>query len=64
MKKIFSVPDMSCKHCVGRIEKALEKASVSSYEILLENKEVCVDEAEADKLVAALSSAGYPPVAK
>ena len=52
---------MACQHCVGRIEKALDAAGVTGYEVVLEGKEVRVEESQA---AAALSDAGYPAVPK
>ena len=59
MKKIFSVPDMSCEHCVGAISKALEAAGFSGYEVLLDSKEVKVETDSPDKVTALLDDAGY-----
>ena len=59
MKKVFSVPDMSCQHCVGAISKALSTAGFSGYEVLLDFKEVKVETDEPDKVVALLDDVGY-----
>lgn len=41
--KIYKVPDMTCKHCVGLIEKALNDISgIEEYEVSLEGKFVRV----------------------
>lgn len=55
---------MACQHCVGRIEKALDAAGVTGYEVVLEGKEVRVEESQAAAAAAALSDAGYPAVPK
>ena len=60
MKKVFSVPDMSCQHCVGAISKALSDAGFSGYEVLLDSKEVKVDTDAPEKVPAILDDAGYP----
>ena len=64
MKKVFSVPDMSCGHCVGRIKKALDAAGISGYEIDLDSKEVRVDTDAPEKITAVLDDAGYPATVK
>ena len=64
MKKTFTVADMACQHCVGRIEKALDVAGVTGYEVVLESREVRVEESQAATAAAALSDAGYPAVPK
>ncbi len=60
MKKAFEVADMACQHCVGRIKKALDAAGVTDYEVVLETREVRVEESQAAAAVSALSDAGYP----
>ena len=62
MKKVFSVPDMSCMHCVGAISKALSAAGFSDCEVLLDSKEVKVETDAPDKVVAVLDDAGYEAV--
>nr|WP_315101241.1 heavy metal-associated domain-containing protein [uncultured Fretibacterium sp.] len=64
MKKTFMVADMACQHCVGRIKKALDAAGVTGYEVVLESKEVRVEESQAAAATVALSDAGYPAVPK
>ena len=59
MKKTFSVPDMSCQHCVGAISKALDGAGFSGYEVLLDSKEVMVETDAPDKVIALLDDAGF-----
>lgn len=55
---------MACQHCVGRIKKALDAAGVTGYEVVLESKEVRVEESQAAAAAVALSEAGYPAVPK
>ena len=64
MKKVLSVSDMSCKHCVKRVEDALKAVDgVSDVQVSLDNAEAVV-EVSADvsdtALVAAVTEAGYP----
>ena len=58
----LTVEDMTCKHCVGRVTKAVqgidEAAKVS---IDLPSKRVSIDsDADLDRIVAAIDAAGYP----
>jgi copper chaperone len=64
VKKVFSVPDMSCQHCVNAISKALEGAGFSGYEVALDAKEVRVDTNDPDKVAAILDDEGYPAILK
>ena len=64
MKKTFSVPDMSCQHCAGRIKKALDAAGISDYEVVVESKEVHVETNAPEKICAVLDDAGYPAALK
>jgi len=64
MKKVFSVPDMSCQHCVGTISKALSTAGFSGYEVLLGSKEVKVETDEPGKVAKLLDDAGYEATLK
>ena len=59
MKKIFSVPDMSCRHCVDAISKALSAAGLSGYDVLLDSQEVKIETDTPDKVIAILDEAGY-----
>ena len=59
MQKVFSVPDMSCQHCVDAISKALSAAGFSRYEVLLDNKEAKVETNEPDKVIALLDEVGF-----
>ena len=60
MKKVFSVPDISCRHCVAAVTKALSDAGFSDCEVLLDSKEVKVETDSPDKVAAILDDAGYP----
>lgn len=64
MKKVFSVPDMSCQHCVGRIKKALDAAGIVGYDVALASKEVSVETDAPEKIVALMDEAGYPATVK
>lgn len=64
MKKVFSVPDMSCDHCVKAISKALDGAGFSGYEVALSTKEVRVDTDTPEKVIAALDDEGYSAILK
>ncbi|GHS94111.1 hypothetical protein AGMMS50276_06060 [Synergistales bacterium] len=64
MKKIFSVPDMSCEHCVKAITKALDDAKYSGFEVDLPAKEVRVEADSADKIISLLDEAGYDATLK
>jgi copper chaperone CopZ len=59
MKKVFSVPDMSCEHCVDTVSRALTAAGFSCYEVLLDSKEVKVETETPDIVTAILDDAGY-----
>ena len=54
MKRTFAVADMACQHYIGRIKKALDAAGVTGYEVVLESKEVRVEESQAAAAAAAL----------
>lgn len=63
MKKVLSVPDMSCEHCKGRILKALDAVQGISAAVDLKKKTVTVtmDQEVADQaLREAVEGAGYP----
>ena len=64
MKKIFSVPDMSCEHCVKSITKALDDAKFSGFEVDLSAKEVRVETDFVDKIISLLDEAGYDAALK
>lgn len=52
----IKVSDMMCKHCVARIDKALDNID---HTISLENKEVEVKEEDYQKAVELIKNAGY-----
>jgi copper chaperone len=64
VKKVFSVPDISCEHCVKAISKALDAAGFSGYEVALDAKEVRVDTDAPEKVAALLDEEGYPATLK
>lgn len=59
----FTLPDMSCGHCVAAITEALKAADAQArVEIDREAKTAQVDSAlPREALVAVLTEAGYPP---
>ncbi len=60
-KTTFSVPDMSCNHCVATISSALAEAlPESEFSIDLPARMVTV-EGDAAKAEAAIREAGYEP---
>jgi copper chaperone len=63
MKLTFIVPDMSCNHCRGRIEKALAASGqASSWTVDLVSKTVSVESTAGAHVISnLLSEAGYPP---
>ncbi|MDY0278311.1 MAG: heavy metal-associated domain-containing protein [Acholeplasma sp.] len=59
MKKI-KVNDMSCMHCVKKIQTSLLSNEIEG-DIDLMNHEVSVKEQDLDKAVLAIKDAGYTP---
>lgn len=61
----FTLPDMSCGHCVAAITEALKAADAQArVEIDREARTAEVDSTlPREKLAAALTAAGYPPAA-
>ena len=61
----FSVPDMSCGHCVSMVTKTVKLIDPdATVEIDLGQKKVRVESTEdRSALVEALTEAGYPPSA-
>lgn len=59
----FTLPDMSCGHCVAAITEALRQADAQArIDIDPDAKTARVDSALShDVLAAALAEAGYPP---
>lgn len=57
---VFSVPEMSCDHCVAAITEAVSPLEgVESVTIDLEAKTVVVVGGERDAIVDAIDDAGY-----
>lgn len=63
MQYRFTLPDMSCGHCVAAITQALKAADAQTgIQVDLQAKAVEVDSAlPRETLAAALTEAGYPP---
>ena len=61
----FTLPDMSCGHCVAAVTEALKTADAQArVEIDREARTADVDSAlPRETLVAVLTEAGYPPSA-
>lgn len=58
--QVFSVPGMSCQHCVDAITKSVEAVDgVSHVDIDLDAKSVSVVGGSAAKTVEAIAAAGY-----
>ena len=60
----FTVPDMTCGHCVGTITKAIKDADgAAKVEISLDRHTVQVESKLAEtELAGVISEAGYTPV--
>ena len=59
----FTVPDMTCGHCVGAITDALTAVDENcEIEFDLQNHQISVNSNRTpQQLVNALTAAGYPP---
>jgi copper chaperone CopZ len=59
----FTVSDMTCGHCVGRVTNAIKEVDAGAQvSVDLETKRVTVvSEATMDEFLAAVRSAGYSP---
>ncbi|MDT9000754.1 heavy-metal-associated domain-containing protein [Paucibacter sp. APW11] len=59
----FSLPDMSCGHCVATITKTLQALDAQAQlQFDREARTLAVESAlSREQLAAALSEAGYPP---
>lgn len=56
----FSVPEMTCGHCAGRVEKAVDVDPEAEVTVDLAKKEIAVrTQAEGARLSVAILSAGY-----
>jgi Cu+-exporting ATPase len=58
----LTVEDMTCKHCVGRVTKAVQGVDQDAkVDIDLATKKVKIDsQADLDRIAAAIDEAGYP----
>jgi Cu+-exporting ATPase len=62
----LTVEDMSCKHCVGRVTKAVQEIDQEAkVDIDLPTKKVKIDsQADLDRIARAIDAAGYPVSAR
>jgi Cu+-exporting ATPase len=62
----LTVEDMTCKHCVGRVTKAVQELDQQAkVDIDLPTKKVKIDsQANLDRIVQAIDAAGYPVSAR
>ncbi|MGO4474839.1 heavy metal translocating P-type ATPase [Massilia sp. 2TAF26] len=62
----LTVEDMSCKHCVGRVTKAVQEVDQDAkVDIDLPTKKVKIDSrADLDRIAQAIDAAGYPVSAR
>ncbi len=57
---LYSVPDISCEHCVSAITKEVTKVEgVTAVNVDLETKTVSVTGGQSEAIVAAIDEAGY-----
>jgi copper chaperone len=61
---VYGVPAMSCGHCVRRISEVLVSLGVEGFDVSLENKVIYTDDPLDEKVIKALSDAGYEVFAK
>lgn len=60
MTTTWTVPDISCQHCVDAITTEVGKvAGVEAVTVDLESKTVAVTGGDADAVVAAIDEAGF-----
>jgi copper chaperone len=59
----FTVPDISCGHCVSQVTKTLHEVDPqATVAVDLPSRRVDVESTEPrERLAAALTEAGYPP---
>lgn len=58
--KTFSVPDISCEHCVAAITSEVSTVEgVTAIDVDLDNKLVSVSGGERAAVIAAIDEAGY-----
>ena len=55
---VFSVPDMSCQHCVKRIREALSRAGFEA-DVSFETKTITINADDPEQIVRILDDAGY-----
>jgi Cu+-exporting ATPase len=62
----LTVEDMTCKHCVGRVTKAVQEVDgAAKVDIDLPTKKVKIDsQADLDRIAKAIDEAGYPVSAR
>jgi Cu+-exporting ATPase len=62
----LTVEDMTCKHCVGRVTKAVQEVDQQAkVEIDLPTGKVKIDsQADLDRIAQAIDAAGYPVSAR
>jgi Cu+-exporting ATPase len=62
----LTVEDMTCKHCVGRVTRAVQEIDgAAKVDIDLPTKKVSIDsQADLDRIVQAIDAAGYPVSAR
>jgi Cu+-exporting ATPase len=62
----LTVEDMTCKHCVGRVTKAVQEVDQDArVDIDLPTKQVKIDsKADLDRIAQAIDAAGYPVSAR
>ena len=59
-RKTYSVPDISCDHCVDAISSAVSKVDgVQRVDVDLADKTVTVAGGNSDAVIAAIDEAGY-----
>lgn len=59
MKVVLSVPDMSCGHCVAKIQAALDEAGFECV-VDLDSRTVVVDQEDEEAVRVILESIDYP----
>lgn len=61
----YKVEEMSCNHCVSRIEKALTEAGIR-HKVSLENKTVTIEDEQnnGEKAVEILDDLGFSAIAE
>jgi len=59
----FSIPQMSCSHCVRAVTEAVKEVDPqATVDVDLASKKVNVEsQAERDRLIESLTAAGYAP---